>query len=85
MMAGHVTAPEKYGAFDAATREYVIRDPCTPVPWINYLMGRNMQAFISQAAGGTAWYREPVHGRLTRFRFNGLPSGAPHSGRRGVR
>ncbi len=67
----------KYGRFDADTREFVIRDPRTPAPWINYLMGRDLQAFISQGAGGTAWFREPVHGRLTRYRFNGLPADAP--------
>ena len=28
---------KKYGHFDDANREYVITDPKTPWPWINYL------------------------------------------------
>ena len=40
-------------------------------------MGKDLQAFISQGAGGTGWFREPVHGRLTRYRFNGLPVDSP--------
>ncbi len=27
----------KYGYFDDINREYVITDPATPLPWINYL------------------------------------------------
>ena len=27
----------EYGAFDDAAREYVIRRPDTPLPWLNYL------------------------------------------------
>ncbi len=68
---------DKYGRFDEQTREFVIRDPRTPAPWINYLMGKDFYAFISQGAGGAAWFREPVHGRLTRYRFNGLPVDSP--------
>ena len=68
---------KKYGNFSSHTREYVITDPNTPAPWINYLFGRNLQAFISQAAGGCAWYAEPVHGRITRYRFNGAPVDSP--------
>lgn len=30
-------AEKKYGHFDDANREYVITDPKTPWPWINYL------------------------------------------------
>lgn len=67
----------KYGRFDERSREFVITDPRTPAPWINYLMGRDLHAFISQGAGGTAWFREPAHGRLTRYRFNGLPVDSP--------
>ncbi len=67
----------KYGYFDHDHREFVICNPNTPAPWINYLMGKDLQAFISQGAGGTGWFREPVHGRLTRYRFNGLPVDSP--------
>ena len=33
-------AEKKYGHFDDANREYVITDPKTPWPWINYLVTR---------------------------------------------
>ena len=29
--------PKQYGHFDDAQREYVITNPATPFPWINYL------------------------------------------------
>lgn len=66
-----------YGRFDDRRREYVIVRPDTPAPWINYLMGRNLHAIVSQASGGLAFYREPAEGRLTRYRFNGLPTDSP--------
>ena len=66
-----------YGRFDSANREYVITNPDTPSPWVNYLMGRNVTAIVSQAAGGLAFYKEPSEGRLTRYRFNGLPADSP--------
>jgi len=69
----------KYGRFDERAREYAITRPDTPTPWINYLMGRNVNAIVSQAAGGLAFYKEPSEGRLTRYRFNGLPVDSPAS------
>ena len=67
-----------YGYFDEVRREYVITDPVTPEPWINYLGGTaRLNAFISGGAGGTAWYDQPHTGRLTRYRINGLPLDAP--------
>jgi len=67
----------RYGSFDEVAREYVITSPETPAPWINYLMGGGLYALISQAAGGMAFYREPAEGRLTRYRFNGVPMDSP--------
>lgn len=67
----------QYGRFDTRTREYVIVRPDTPAPWINYLMGRDVNAIVSQAAGGLAFYKEPAMGRLTRYRFNGMPVDSP--------
>ncbi|NLO73707.1 MAG: hypothetical protein GX100_06295 [candidate division WS1 bacterium] len=66
-----------YGHFDEEAREYVITRPDTPAPWINYLMGGGLYAFLSQTAGGVAFYHEPAEGRLTRYRFNGLPVDSP--------
>ncbi len=67
-----------YGFFDPQNREYVIIDPMTPEAWINYLDGNGkLNAFISNGAGGTAWYSQPHTGRLTRYRLNGLPMDSP--------
>lgn len=67
----------EYGYFDEEAREYVITNPVTPAPWINYLTGGGLWAFLSQTAGGLAFYREPAEGRLTRYRFNGPPLDSP--------
>jgi N,N'-diacetylchitobiose phosphorylase len=68
----------KYGHFSEENREYVITDPMTPEPWTNYLEGNaKLNAFISNSAGGTAWYNQPHTGRLTRYRMNGLPMDSP--------
>jgi N,N'-diacetylchitobiose phosphorylase len=68
----------EFGYFDSDKREYVIKNPMTPEPWINYLDGNSkLNAFISNGAGGTAWYDQAHTGRLTRYRLNGLPMDAP--------
>ena len=42
-----------YGHFDDAAREYVITDPQTPWPWINYLGNEDFFSLISNTAGGS--------------------------------
>lgn len=66
-----------YGRFENNGRDYVITNPETPSPWINYLFGDKLSAFVSQAAGGMLWYEQPYYGRITRYRFNGLPMDSP--------
>ncbi len=66
-----------YGYFDQQNREYVITDPLTPRPWINYLGGDKLGAFVSQGAGGLAWYEQPVSRRISRYDFMGLPPDRP--------
>ena len=68
---------KQYGSFDDATRSFVITDPLTPGPWINYLGNRRLQAFISQQAGGLCWYKEPQTRRLTRYHWLPAPSDRP--------
>ena len=50
---------KKYGHFDDANREYVITDPKTPWPWINYLGNENFFSLISNTAGGYSFSRMP--------------------------
>ena len=45
-----------YGHFDDKRREYVITDPQTPWPWINYLGSEDFFGLISNTAGGYDFY-----------------------------
>ncbi len=66
----------RYGHFDDRAREYVITRPDTPLPWINYLGGEGLCGLISNTAGGYAFYRDARLRRLTRYRYNGVPTDA---------
>ena len=43
----------KYGYFDDINREYVITDPATPLPWINYLGCRDFSVLFPTPAAAT--------------------------------
>jgi cellobiose phosphorylase len=63
----------QYGYFDYDKREYVITQPETPLPWINYLGNENYFAIISNTAGGYSFYQDARLRRLTRYRYNNVP------------
>ena len=63
----------KYGYFDDQSREYVITDPKTPFPWINYLGNEEFFGLISNTAGGYCFYKDAKFRRLTRYRYNNVP------------
>jgi cellobiose phosphorylase len=63
----------KYGHFDDERREYVITEPRTPWPWINYLGNEDFFGLISNTAGGYAFYKDAKFRRLTRYRYNNVP------------
>jgi cellobiose phosphorylase len=63
----------RYGYFDDERREYVITQPDTPLPWINYLGSEAYFGLISNTAGGYSFYRDARLRRLTRYRYNGVP------------
>lgn len=63
----------RYGYFDDVNREYVITQPDTPLPWINYLGCEQFFSLISQTAGGYAFYKDARLRRLTRYRYNQAP------------
>ena len=67
----------QYGKFSQENREYVITEPLTPRPWINYLSNGKMGAFVSQSAGGLAWFEQPVSRRISRYDFMGMPEDRP--------
>ena len=64
----------KYGYFDDINREYVITDPATPLPWINYLGCRDFFSLISNTCGGYSFYKDAKLLRLTRYRYNNVPA-----------
>src|SRR5512136_3244523 len=63
----------RYGHFDDASREYVITQPDTPLPWINYLGSEDYFGIISNTAGGYSFYRDARLRRVTRYRYNNAP------------
>lgn len=66
----------KYGYFHDAGREYVITRPDTPYPWINYLGSEDFFSLISNTSGGYCFYRDARLLRLTRYRYNNVPTDA---------
>jgi cellobiose phosphorylase len=63
----------RYGYFDDEGREYVITQPNTPLPWINYLGNEAYFGIISNTAGGYSFYRDARLRRITRYRYNNVP------------
>jgi cellobiose phosphorylase len=63
----------KFGHFDDQHREYVITNPKTPWPWINYLGNEDFFSLISNTAGGYTFYKDAKFRRLTRYRYNNVP------------
>ena len=63
----------RYGYFDDESREYVVTQPDTPLPWINYLGCEEYFGIISNTAGGFSFYKDARLRRLTRYRHNNAP------------
>ena len=59
-----------YGYFDDKNREYVIEQPDTPMPWVNYLGSPEYGAIISNNAGGYSFAQSGANGRILRYVFN---------------
>ena len=64
---------QEYGHFDDANREYVITNPRTPFPWINYLGNEDFFGLISNTGGGYNFYKDAKFRRITRYRYNSVP------------
>ena len=67
----------RYGHFDNQNREYVIDRADVPVSWTNYLGVKDLCTVISHNAGGYSFFKSAEHGRITRFRANGVPLDRP--------
>ncbi|NLM96115.1 MAG: glycosyl transferase [Halanaerobiaceae bacterium] len=66
----------KFGFFDDNNKEYVITQPETPYPWINYLGSEAYFVLLSNTAGGYSFYRDASKRRITRYRYNNVPTDA---------
>lgn len=63
----------QFGHFDDQKREYVITNPQTPWPWINYLGNEDFFSLISNTGGGYSFYKDAKFRRITRYRYNNVP------------
>ncbi|MDT8718390.1 glycosyl transferase [Clostridium sp. 19966] len=63
----------KFGHFDDLNKEYVITNPKTPYPWINYLGTEDFFSLVSNTSGGYCFYKDAKLRRLTRYRYNNVP------------
>jgi cellobiose phosphorylase len=63
----------KYGYFDDEKKEYFIKRPDTPLPWINYIGCEKYFGIVSNTAGGYSFYRDSRLRRITRYRYNNVP------------
>jgi cellobiose phosphorylase len=57
----------KHGHFSPDGLEYIITNPETPRPWINYLTNKQYCSIISQCAGGYSFYKDCRTNRITRW------------------
>ena len=64
----------KYGYFDDSAKEYVITNPETPSPWINYFGTEGFFSLFSNTGGGYAFYKDALLRRITRYRYNNIPA-----------
>ncbi len=60
----------QYGYFDDKKREYVVTNPATPKPWVNYLGSPLYGAIVSNNAGGYSFAKSGANGRILRYVFN---------------
>jgi len=69
---------KQYGNFDDAKREFIITNPYTPTPWINYLSNGRLCTMISQGGGGMTFLDSAASARLTRYRMGrSIPTDRP--------
>lgn len=66
-----------YGYFDNKNREYVITNPQTPTPWMNYIGNGGFGGIVSATGGGLTFDSDPSNRRVTRYKFNNQPMDRP--------
>ncbi|MFC1807068.1 GH36-type glycosyl hydrolase domain-containing protein [Candidatus Omnitrophota bacterium] len=58
---------KKYGHFSKDGLEFIVTNPETPRPWINYLTNEDYCAIISHNAGGYSFYKDCRSDRILRW------------------
>ena len=66
----------EYGHFNDASCEFIITRPDTPYPWINYLGSEDFFSLMSNTSGGYTFYKDARLLRMTRYRYNNVPTDA---------
>lgn len=61
------TSYTKYGDYSGDSTEFIITNPDTPRPWINYLSNGKYCALVSQTGGGYSFYLDSGVNRITRW------------------
>ncbi|OGY32642.1 MAG: hypothetical protein A3A61_04085 [Candidatus Woykebacteria bacterium RIFCSPLOWO2_01_FULL_43_14] len=56
----------KYGHFSDSGTEYIVTDPNTPKPWLNFLSNRKYCALVSATGGGYSFVYDTKYNRVTR-------------------
>lgn len=56
----------KWGHFSSDGREYIVTNPETPRPWINYLTNGHYCAITSHTGGGYSFIDDPGYNRISR-------------------
>jgi cellobiose phosphorylase len=67
----------KYGHFSKDNSEYIITNPLTPRPWINFLTNETYCALVSQTGGGYSFYKDSKTERILRWQGPDLKTGRP--------
>lgn len=67
----------RYGYFDNEKKEYVVTNPRTPAPWINYIGNGQFGGIVSATGGGLTFDSDPSNRRVTRYKFNNQPMDRP--------
>ncbi|HEB62020.1 MAG TPA: glycosyl transferase family 36, partial [Bacteroidetes bacterium] len=57
----------KYGYFEKGGKEFVIKTPLTPKPWINVISNGQYGMVVSQTGGGFSWLEHSEFNRITRW------------------
>lgn len=60
----------RFGEFESDGRSFLIRDPMTPMPWVNVICNGRYGLVISQNGGGFSWYDDAQHNVLTRWEMD---------------